>query len=346
MKHETLCYMSNDHNSLSIHDVAKKVGFSAATVSRVLNNGPVSAKTRAKVEKAIAEMGYQPNLNAVSLRTQQIRKIGVVIPDIGNPAYALTVRFAHEILRKNDYQLILGNTYGSLEEELLVLQMMSRERVSGIIINTVEGESDEESHNTFRNLMAQNIHMVFLGPPKMELGIDSVSVDNRAAMKKAVNLLVQTGRKRIAYLAGGGGRKASDERRKGFADALEQHAMEPAAIICDGTFTLDNAEVQAEHFLLNNKADAFVCGNDMMAIGVIQAAEKLGLRVPEDMAVVGFDNIGMATITRPRLTTIHQPFEEIVNKACALLLARIDGSTSLAAHHYNIQPEIIVREST
>ena len=329
----------------SIYDVAKQARVSAATVSRVLNGGSVSPKTKARVEKAIAAIGYEPDSLAVSLRKGKVRKIGVVVPDIGNPAYALTVKIAHDTLWEKKYSIILSSTYVSAEDELRAMELMLRERVAGILFSLNEGKTSPEILRMQKLFVERGIHMVFLGQRASGIPADSVSVDNEIALQKCVRYLKRTGRKKIAFLAGSDERAAAQERRDGFLKAMNEVGLPPVAAVCEGLFARANGEALAERLLAAHKIDALVCGNDLMAVGALRAARNFGLNVPNDLGIIGFDDIELASLVEPSLTTVHQPFDRIVNKACSLITGRINGSVDTGYSDLKIEPEVIVRES-
>ena len=331
--------------SCSILDVAKLAKVSPATVSRVLNNGPVSAATRAMVEGAIRKTGFQPDSHAVLLRKGRTKKIGVIVPDIANPAYSLTVKTAHDVLKRAGYSVILGISYGLADEERQALEMMQRERVSGLVISTCEGEDDRPMRPLFEQFVADKVPLVFLGREARGLPVDTISIDNVRAMETGVRYLVRTGRKRLAFLAGGDGFRAARERLNGFRKALTAHGLKPAGVAHEGPFTLENGQTLAARLLASTDADALVCGNDLMAIGALKAARQANRRVPEDVAVLGFDDIELAALVHPRLTTIRQSFGEIVQRACALLVERVEKPGQSVPQEQLLEPEIIIRET-
>ncbi|WFB34913.1 LacI family DNA-binding transcriptional regulator [Kiritimatiellota bacterium B12222] len=335
----------NKKKHTSIRDVAEAAGVSVATVSRVMNKGPVSEHNRANVLKAIADTGYQPDTAAASLRKTRVKKIGVVIPDIGNPAYALTVKVAHEVLKARGYYLILGNTYGNSEDENEVLQMMMRERVSGVLYSTCEGDCNPQAFEIFKTLINRGVIPVFIGRDSHDLPVDTISVNNSEGITKLVDYLVRIGRKKIGFVSGGGCMKVSMERLDGFKTAMQKNNLTPVRELCEGPFSLEGGETLGERMLHDGTVDAMVCGNDMMAIGVMRAAKRMGLRVPQDLCVTGFDNINLATLVSPSLTTVHQPFDKIITRACTLMIDRIEGRLTEPHRDIQIDPEIVVRES-
>lgn len=332
---------------VTIYDIAKKAKVSTATVSRVLNNGPVKPKTRELILKTIEKLGYTPDSRAVSLKKEKTKKIGVVIPDILNPVYPIGVKTIHNILKSNGYHLILGNTYGEISEERDILQMMERERVAGIILSTCEGEDDSELNPLFRRLLESKTFLVFVGKRRDNLPVDVISVDNFSGALKATDYLLRTGKRRIGFIAGKRGLKATDERLSGYLEALKKKNISifEDLIICDGEYTMEYGEKWGKILIKDKNVDAIFCANDLLAIGVIKVAKELNIKIPEEVAIVGFDDIFLSSIITPKLTTINQPLEKINAAACQVLLKRISGTLIEEPKDILIEPELIVRES-
>ena len=329
----------------TVRDVAKLAGVSAPTVSRVLNGGPASATATRAVEAAVHAIGYRADSAAATLRRGRSRKIGLVTPTLSNPTYTVTIQAAHDLLREHGYQLVLGNTYGELQEEIQVLRMMRHERVCGLIVNTSEGEDDGAAQNLFAGMIAQGTPVVFLGRGANGLDADSLSINNGTALRQVVSYLIRTGRAAPGFIAGDETIMAARERREGFALALRERGLPCGPCLCNGAFTVQNGEGLAVRLLASHTLDALVCGNDLMAVGAIQAAARLGRRVPDDLAVVGFDDIELASLVTPRLTTVRQPFGAIVETTCHTLLDRVEGRLSNRFRDLRLEAELIVRES-
>ena len=332
---------------VTIYDIAKEAKVSSATVSRVLNDGQVSPRTKKRVLRAIKKLGYIPDNRAVYLKKEKTKKVGLIIPDISNPVYPIGVRVIHDILKSHGYHLILGNTYGEISEEKDLLEMMQRERVAGIILATCEGEDDSELFPIFRRFLENNISLVFMGKKKDDLPVDIVSVNNLTGALKATEYLLRTGREKIGFIAGGRDSRVTKERLEGYLEAFKKKNTTPSSelIICDGEYTMEYGERWGELLLKNYKPDAIFCANDLLAIGVIKACEKLNMEIPEEVAVVGFDDIYLASLVNPKLTTIHQPLGEIATIACEILVERIERGVEEEPREILIEPELIVRES-
>jgi len=328
----------------TIHDIARKAGVSPATVSRVLNNGPVRSVTRERILKVIKKENFIPDSRAVYLKKLKTKKIGLIIPDILNPIYSLAVRVIHDYSKAKGYHLILGNSYREIEEERDILQMLERERVAGIILGTCEGEDDSLLIPVFRRMLSNGIKIVFTGKNSYGLKVDVVSVNNSAGTYKMTNYLIKTGRRKIGFISGDSRLWATEERLKGYKKSLQEKGIEfkKDIVRCEGDYKIEYGKRWAKELI--GCVEAIVCGNDLMAIGAIKAIEESGLKVPDDIAVCGFDDIFISALIKPSLTTVHQPVEKISEIACERLINWIEGKIN-KEEEILIEPEIIVRES-
>lgn len=332
---------------VSIHDIAREVGVSATTVSRVLNNKSASAKTRARVLKAVEKSGYVPDARAVSLKRGSNKIIGIIIPDISNPVYPIGVKVIHDIARERGYHLILGNTYGRVDEELELLRMMMRERVAGLIVATCEGEDDTACNAYLDEIRRSGGSVVLMGREKGNLGVDEISVDNTKGVYRGTQYLLKTGRKKIGFLVGRSGPLAREGRLAGYRRALsEAGAKQKEIVIMSEEWTRESGRREMENYLENGgNPDGLFCGNDLLAIGAMEAVRKSGRSVPGDVALVGFDDIEQASLVTPQLTTVRQPHQKVASLACSLLLDRIEGRERGGPKEILVEPELIVRES-
>ncbi|MAX24557.1 MAG: hypothetical protein CMJ19_08630 [Phycisphaeraceae bacterium] len=329
--------------------IAKVAGVAPSTVSRFFNNGQVSAKTRAKIEKAVEKTGYRPDARAASLRRGSTNRIGVILPDAGNPAYSNAMRVFHDQLREHGYSMVLGCTYGSVEEEHKLLQFMQQDHVDGIILYTCEGPQDDLSHQTLKQLFDQKTPVVYVGKQNPLLPMDNLSVDNRLGITKAVRYLKRIGKRHITFLSGDTCNWAYQQRVDSFKRAMKAAKLKcpSQAILAQGTSSVETGGALLPKLMEQMpQTEAVVCSNDLMAIGAMYAAIQMGLKVPENLAVIGFDDIQMATLVRPQLTTLRQPITEIAQQTCQFLLNRLTGmSDEKTPQSLLIEPELVVRES-
>ncbi|MDD3925650.1 MAG: LacI family DNA-binding transcriptional regulator [bacterium] len=332
---------------VSIYDIAKAAGVSATTVSRVLHNRSASTKTRIKVQQVIDKMGYIPDARASNLKSRQSNSIGVIVPDIANPIYPIAIKAMYELSRERGYHLILGNTYSRADEELEVLRMMARERVAGMIMGVCEGEDESYCNPYLEELINSGTSVVFAGRKCNGFAVDEITVDNEKGAYKATSYLLRIGRKRITFMAGKEGLYATEGRLRGYRQALSEIGIEPDKdLLSFGAWNRIGGQTQMREIIESKKLpDAVFCGNDLLAIGAMEVIEEAGLKVPDDIAVVGFDDIEIASLVRPRLTTVVQPHAKIGSLACGLLLDRIEERETGESKEIMIEPELIIRES-
>ncbi|RMD74199.1 MAG: LacI family transcriptional regulator [Lentisphaerae bacterium] len=343
----------SSRKTISIREVARHAGVSVATVSRVLNDGPVHERTRRRVELAIRETGYLPDSRAADLRRGQTRKIGLVMADLGNPAYTELTRTIHDELVQQGYSLLLGCTYGREKEEVEVLKMFQRERVDGVIVSTCEGEEDPAALEICEQLERHDVAIVFNGRDANGLNAEVVSADNIGGMQQLAAYLLRCGYQRMSFIAGEPRARASRERLEGLCLGIKAAGKQVNKILgdrvlCEGRYTIENGKFLALRMLQEKKPDVLVCGNDLMAAGALMAAENLGLRVPEDVAVCGFDDIYLAELVRPQLTTLRLPVEEVARLMCQLLMAKINGKAEKGTPDqrlYRVKTQLVIRGS-
>ncbi|MBU0716028.1 MAG: LacI family transcriptional regulator [Verrucomicrobia bacterium] len=331
----------------TIYDIAREAGTSAMTVSRVLNGKSTSATARAKVERVVRKYGYVLNTRAANLKSNKSLAIGVIIADITNPVYPTAVRTMHDLLKTAGYHLILGITYGKAEEQIEVLHMMQRERVAGLLLGTCEEKEHPECDTLIGAMIRSGVPVVLTGRNRCGLNADQVTLDNVAGAWKAVDYLIRIGRKRIAFIAGQKEILAAQQRLAGYKKALQRHQIEPDEYLTSfGEWTRASGRVQMEKLLKSGvKCDAVFAGNDLLALGAMEALAAAGVEIPKDMAVVGFDDIELAGLVKPRLTTVAQSSEKITAAACQLLLDRISGQEKGEPKEILFEPELIVRET-
>ncbi|KMY58097.1 LacI family DNA-binding transcriptional regulator [Geobacillus stearothermophilus] len=325
----------------SIKDVAKRANVSTATVSRVLRNtGNVTEETRQRVLEAIEALNYQPNVLGRYLRRMETETVLVVVPDITNPFFSKVLRGIEAVALKHGYQVLLGDTQNDARLEEQYLNVLPQRQVDGMIFLTarIRKELMEE--------MARQFPIVLACEYLEGTDIPTVSIDNISSARKATEHLIRLGHCRIAHLSGPMNIILSRDRLRGYQQALAQHELEAdAALVQEGDFTYESGyHLTLKLLALEKPPTAIFAANDEMAIGAIKAVRHRGGRVPDDVAVVGFDDIQMASIFEPSLTTIAQPMFEIGQKAMELLLALIEG-TSARRRQLVLPDRLVIRDS-
>ncbi len=325
-------------------DVARRAGVSQATVSLVLGGAPaLSARaTTERVLQVARDLGYAPNRQAQALRTQRTRTIAVAMPDICNPFFPSLLKGVQTIAEGAGYDVIAVNTEGVAEREQRFLNWSLEGRVDGVI-----GAFFALRAEDFSPLVAAGVGVVRIESARKSGGewpIDNIYVDNRAAAAAATRFLLERGHRRIAMIAGPAGPQA--ERAAGYSLALAERGLAPD--IVDGV-EFSEAEGRRVATILIERAErptAIFAANDLMAIGAMSALRERGLAIPHDVAVIGFDDIFVARLVTPALTTVSQFQQDIGIKAAETLLARLRGAPSPRGASFEMPFRLIERDST
>ncbi len=330
-------------------DVARRAEVSQATVSYVLSKNPsivIPEETRQRILDAAQELGYVPNGAARSLRTRRTMTIACIIPDITNPYYPSLERGVQDVAEARGYNLIVYNTDGDPEKERRALLSAREGRVDGLIMTPFHVDPP-----TLLDVTNAGVRVVLLGPHQSiwnTHGIDTIGGDNAEAARVAVNHLLELGHTRIAMAAGVVGTPPREHRVLGYRRALAEHQLPiEEQLIRAGEFTEDGGyEATREILKSSPRPTAIFAANDSMAIGAMRAIREVGLSVPEDISLVGFDNIAMAALVHPPLTTIDQFPRELGTRAAHLLFSRLDGEESGPPEMLLMAFSLVVREST
>ncbi|HWI64497.1 MAG TPA: LacI family DNA-binding transcriptional regulator [Symbiobacteriaceae bacterium] len=330
--------------SPTIRDVAKSAGVGLGTVSRVLNNsGYVKPETRERVLQAAEELGFVPNMVARSLVRKSTSTIGLVIPDITNPFFPAITRGVEDTASTEGFTVFLCNTDNDPLMEAQDVKKLRERQVDGIIF---VGTTDRRE--LVEGLLSDGLPVVVTDRQVAELDIDSVLVDNAAGARAACRHLLEMGHSRIAHAAGHRLTRTGQERFTGYRQALAESGIDlDESLVAWGDFTVESGYRVAQVLLGRSpRPTAIFAANDMMAFGVLRAASEAGLSVPDDLSVIGFDDIQMAGLFRPGLTTVRQPAYEMGRMAMSMLRERIVGSAPGGSRHHTFQPELVVRGTT
>lgn len=328
-------------------DVARLAGVSQTTVSQVLNNSATIAvppETRRRILDAVEQLGYVPDYTARSLRTRRTMTIVCAIPDIANPFYPAFARGIQDVAEQHGYDLVLANTDGIAEKEQKAVRLVQQGRADGLIV-VLFGLTAR----ALFPLLEIGVPVVRLeSQPKAggPLPLDNLYVDIAAAAEQAVAYLLARGHRRIGLISGGEA-PAGAGRLEGYRAALThaRHAIDPR-LIASGDFQAEGGYAAMRELLgLDDPPTAVFCANDLMALGALAAARALGRRVPDDVAVVGFDDIPAARLSNPALTSVAQHPDRLGRRAAELLFERLEGSEVGAGRVEAMPFELIIRES-
>ncbi|WLR42858.1 LacI family DNA-binding transcriptional regulator [Bacillus carboniphilus] len=325
----------------TIEDVAKLAGLSRTTVSRVINNHPyVSQTKRQQVLHAMKELGYVPNSSARSLRNQRTGIIAVLIPRVTNLFFSKFIETLEITISKSDYQLIVCQTQYSKEKELTYLDLLKTRQIDGVIMASLENDWKEV------HPYLQYGPIILVNEYEEKADVPTISLNQKRGAYEATEHLIKLGHKRIAYCCGQHKSNVAKEREKGFKQALIDYQL-----IIDEELTYRKAddiesgrEIIKSIIHLQKPPTAIFTGSDEVAAGIIAEAKRVGWSIPENLAVVGFDNQPIAELLQPPITTVHQPVQEMAEKAALVLFNKIHNKVSTEI--LSLPLKLIIRAST
>ena len=332
---------------MRLKDVAERAGVAVNTASTILNRRPnswASKETEERVFKAAKDLGYRPNRAAVALRSGSFKTIGLLVADLENPFYThFSLVFGNAIAERG-YELLIENWQTDLVREKKLLDEMVHRNVDGIVAFM----SDLDEHREFLEQQAKlGFPVVVLGMPGTEASpVDMVSPDFTTGLKEAAKCLYDLGHRRYCFLAARSKGQRVGGRPAYFQKVIEELGDTELEIVASGPSVVEARKVAHEVLEKKDRPSAVVALNDLAAIGVMRAAKDLGLRVPEDVSVVGIDGIPIGEQLLVSLSTVAQPHEEMVAKAVEFLLARIEGKDEIPPQQANFPTHFIKREST
>jgi LacI family transcriptional regulator len=332
----------------TIRDVARRAGVSHQTVSRVINDKDTVAEgTRDRVRRAIRELEYVPSAIARSLSSDRTHTLGMVTTDVSDHFFAAAVVGAEAEARKHGFFLIIGTLEdSSSDDESAYLRLMLERRVEGIVV--AQPRLRAASDSILRRL-TQGVPVVEIGSDVMVPGVDLVDVDNRQGGLDATNLLIERGHRLIATITGPLEWPSAQARLEGYREALRRAKLaEPAALVATGKdWGLESGEQAAARLLEGGKRfTAVFAQSDLLALGAIAHLRRRGMRVPEDVSVIGYDDIPVAAFVDPPLTTVRQPMREVGALAVRLVIERAARrGVTAPAHRHLLRAPLVVRKS-
>ncbi|KUO74137.1 MAG: hypothetical protein APF77_11510 [Clostridia bacterium BRH_c25] len=326
----------------TIEEVAKKAKVSTATVSRVINNnGPISEKTRGKVMKVIEQLEYSPNILARNFRTRKTNTIITVLHDICNPVLAEMIKGMEDVAYSNDYCLLIGNSGSNPERAMDYIKALREKRADGVIF--VTPRIDEAIIIEINKI----VPVVLVSDYIEDSHIPSVRVDDYRASYQITEHLINNSHKKIAYIAGPQNIKIAVDRLKGFKAALKDQNMnyDSSLVIMDNSSLEDGYRSMGEILSRTEVPVSVVVYNDETAIGALEFAKEKGCKIPEEVSIAGFDNIGIASLVKPRLTTVDQPKYEIGATSMKIMLGMLQGMDPQCEENI-LDYQLIIRESS
>ncbi|MBE2184374.1 MAG: LacI family DNA-binding transcriptional regulator [Anaerolineae bacterium] len=330
----------------SIYDVARHAGVSTATVSRVLSGSEsVNALLRERVLQSISDLNYRPNKVARSLRVQKSTTIGLVIPDIQNPFYLSVVRAVEDVAYGSHYRVFLCNSDEDIEKEAFYLNQLLDENVAGVILSPAREKNNRAAEQIRR--FAENTPVVVLDRRLNGISLDAVLTNNREAAYELVSHLIADGHRSIGAILGVSDITTGRERLEGYKSALVDHSIPVLPERIMQVIPKEANGYAAARDLLSrpNPPKALFTGNCELTAGVLRAIHELNLRIPEDIALAGFDDMNWNMIVQPGITAVAQPTYELGRVAATLLLERIE-SPSRPVREVVLKSKLVIRKSS
>ena len=330
---------------VTIKDLAAELNISPSTVSRALANNPlVKLSTRREVQRLAKEQNYQPNFTALSLKSSKTKTLGIIIPDIVHEFFGLVIRGIEDFAYNKGYNVIICSTHEMYQREVMVTKALLNGRVDGIMA-CISKESQNYDH--FKEIVSRNIPLVFFDCICEEIDSHRVIIDDSHAGGEVAKHLIKTGSKKPAFLGGPKNLSIIKDRLAGFKSTFESAGIvipDSNVIHCDSGNFEDGREA-ARNFNLD-ELDSLFATTDMLAIGAIKTFKESGVRIPEDVSVIGFSNWSVSEIYEPALTTVNQPGYEMGFKSAELLIQQIEGDESKPFETHILPTSLEARESS
>ena len=328
---------------MNIAAIAKRANVSTATVSRTLNqSGPVKAATARKVWRAATELNYYPNSHARALVSGRSRLIGLIVSDITNPFFPELIRTFEGLAAHKQYDLLLTSTDYDTSRMTACLRRMLERKVDGVAMMTSEMDA-----GLIKELARRNVPIVFMDVGQIGPRMSHVSIDYGNGVRQAVDHIVGLGHRHVAFISGPLDLHSARTRRQAFVDGLRQHEVPlERKFVREGTHTAEGGEKAMNELLaLARRPTAVVCSNDWTAIGALHAIHAAGLRVPEDLSLVGFDDIPLSSYITPSLTSVRMSARDVGAAAFQALFSLI-GEEHVEGDVYQVATKLVIRNST
>lgn len=328
----------------NIKDVAKLANVSISTVSLALNGSErVSVETRRRIKEAASSIGYSPNPLAQGLKAGRSRLIGMVIADLENPFYARMLKLVENLLIEHQYLVVVAGTGGSAERERTILETLSAQRVSGIILSSHCTSPEDVAY-----LKSLKIPMVLVDHKVDGLEADFIGTDSHLASAMLTERVIRFGHKRIAHLAGVEGLWTAEERKRGFRDTMKSFDLDvDESLILHGDYDGNIGYKQAMRMLVRrDRPTAVMAANNVMALGALQAMRDLGIKCPEEVSLTSIDDVPWSKVIEPQMTMVVQDVNEIAEVATRFLIDRISAAgADIAPREHILVPQLVVGQS-
>ncbi len=332
---------------ITLKHIAKELDVSISTVSKALKNSDeISRDTKEKIQAFAKLYNYKPNNIAISLKNKRTKNIGVIIPDIVHHFFTTVIRGIEKYANLQGYNVIVCLSDESFDKEVINMEMLANGSIDGFIMSLSAGTQEREDYNHLREVTEQGIPMVLFDRVANEIECDKVVIDDQLGAYMATKKLIDEGRRRIVLLTTYDYFSVSRERNKGYVKALEDHDIN----VDDGFILklpyMDIDENVVEEFLLNVKADAVLSTNEIFGVYSLRVLQDKGLRIPEDVSVIGFTDGLLARYANPSITSVAQHGDKMGEMAVKMLIERIENDEDTNYKTKIIEPTLVERNST
>ena len=336
----------DQEKEITIYDIAKTLNISPATVSRGLNDHPaISKKTKKKINETATALGYRSNTFASNLRTKSTNTIGVIVPRLNSNFMSSAIAGMEKVANAAGYNLIISQSLETVKKEILSAKTMFHSRVDGLMVSLA---FDTEDISHFEVLIKKGIPLIFFDRVPQHNSSTNIVIDNHQAAYDATKHLIDQGCKRIVHIAGNLKRNVYADRLHGYEQALADCGIEkdPSLLLLN-SLSIDAAPEATQYILnLDPQPDGVFAANDAVAVGCIQALKLAGIKIPEDIAVIGFNNDPLCKVIEPNLTTIDYPGREMGELAATTLINQLTGKGEINVSRLVLRSELIIRESS
>ena len=336
----------DQEKEITIYDIAKTLNISPATVSRGLNDHPaISKKTKKKINETATALGYRSNTFASNLRTKSTNTIGVIVPRLNSNFMSSAIAGMEKVANAAGYNLIISQSLETVKKEILSAKTMFHSRVDGLMVSLA---FDTEDISHFEVLIKKGIPLIFFDRVPQHNSSTNIVIDNHQAAYDATKHLIDQGCKRIVHIAGNLKRNVYADRLHGYEQALADCGIEqdPSLVLLN-SLSIDAAPEATQYILnLDPQPDGVFAANDAVAVGCIQALKLAGIKIPEDIAVIGFNNDPLCKVIEPNLTTIDYPGREMGELAATTLINQLTGKGDINVSRLVLRSELIIRESS
>ncbi|QIA07470.1 LacI family DNA-binding transcriptional regulator [Draconibacterium halophilum] len=334
-------------SEITIHDIAKKLNISASTVSRALKDNPlISEATRKKIKKTAKEMGYRPNVMAANLRTRRTNTIGVIVPLINRHFFSSVISGIEDVAYRQGFAVTISQSNDNLKKECNIAHTLYSNRVDGLIVSI---GMETQSYDHLKLFSERNIPLVFFDRIVDEIPAHKIVVDDFCGAYRATQHLIEQGRKQVAHIGGPLNLQIYAKREAGYRKAISDAGLEinENHILHNSLTRADGLNAIKKILAGKQRPDAIFCANDTTALSTIIHLNETGIKVPEEIAIVGFSNEPFSELVTPSITTVKQPGFEMGQKAAELLIKQINGKVKPKTFEtIMMNTELIIRNSS